>query len=108
MSNEEREGRGGVCELRAVHTTNGIRVPPRRERRKLPRIKMDRKGKMVIVALRGGVGATLCKRQGVLATDQSARRTGVGQDTRGSLGRWVKDAGRERDREKERDRWIEV
>lgn len=94
--------------MRAIHTTNSIRGPSRRERRKWPRIKMDRKGKMVIVALRGGVGAALCKRQGVLATDQSARRTGVGQDTRGSLGRRVKDAGRERDREKERDRWIEV
>lgn len=49
---------------------------------------------------------TLCTMQGVLATDQSARRTGVGQDTRGSTGRWVKDAGGER--ETERDRWMEV
>lgn len=69
---------------------------------------MDQDGKVVIVASRGEMEATLSRVQRVLATDQSARRTGVGQDTRGSMGRWVKDAGRGRDKEKERDRWIEV
>lgn len=71
-------------------------------------MKMDREGKVVMLALRGGVGAALCRMQGALATDQSSRRMGVGQDTRGSTERWVKDAGRERDRRKKRDRWIEV
>lgn len=32
-----REGR----KVRTIHTTNDIRDPPRRERRKLPRMKMD-------------------------------------------------------------------
>lgn len=42
-----------------------------------------------------------------MAPEQSVRRTEVGQDTRGSTGRWVKDASREIDREKQRDRWME-
>lgn len=70
---------------------------------------MEGAGK-VVVASRGGEGwglhFDLWPR--VPAFVQSARRTGVGQDTRGSMGRLVKDAGRERDGEKERDRWIEV
>lgn len=67
------------------------------------------KGKVGDCGVKGeGLGAILCTMQGNLATDQSARRMGVGQDTRGSAWRWVKDAGRERDWEKERDRWMKV
>ena len=47
-----RRGRKGH-EVGAVHTTNGIRDPPyrERERRKLPGMKIDCKGEVVMVAL---------------------------------------------------------
>lgn len=40
-SDMDKEERGWGCELRAIYTINGITDPPRRERRKLPRMKMD-------------------------------------------------------------------
>lgn len=70
---------------------------------------MEGAGKMGDCGVKEEKGwAPLRTMQGDLATDQSARRRGVGQDTRGTAGRWVKDAGRERGWEKERDRWMEV
>lgn len=95
--------RGGEgCEVRAIHTTNSIRDPPRRERRKLPRMKMDREGKVVMVVLKQeGVEATLCTMQGVLATDQSARRDGcwTGHEREhGEMGKRCRQGERQMDR----------
>lgn len=91
----------------AIHTTKCIRDPPHRGRRKFPRIKMDCEGKVVTVALQGGVGAAANRMQGSLGHRSVSQPGGQGvrQDTKGKTGRWVKDRGQERVWEKERDRW---
>lgn len=87
--------------MKSVHTANRIRDPPRRERRQLPRMKKGLGGggegasKVVDCGIDGrGRGAYSLALQEILATDQSTRSTGVGQDTRGSSARWVKKCRR--------------
>lgn len=102
-----KEGGREGGKVRAIHTTNSIRDPPRRERRKLPRMKTDREGgrdgKVEMVALRGGWWWWW---GGGYTWPQISQ---PGRKGRESAGRWVKDAGvGERRGKEERDRWMEV